>query len=102
MRSGCQRSWIAESLCQRLYAFSVVPTISKQTKPWHPPCQALNLEPLRAKGLQPGETELPDSGGSSSAAPTPAAPNEMVIEQLIMMGAHFCIKHEPVCNGWVV
>mmetsp|Transcript_45094 Transcript_45094/g.107193 ORF Transcript_45094/g.107193 Transcript_45094/m.107193 type:complete len:838 (-) Transcript_45094:153-2666(-) len=56
--------------------------------------QVLNLEHLRARGLQPGETELPDSGssgsgggGAANAAPAAAAPapDEMMVAQLVSM-----------------
>jgi len=51
----------------------------------------LSLEALRGKGLQSGETELPEDSSApaaAAAAPAPAAPepDEMIVVQLVSMG----------------
>ncbi|CAM9616195.1 unnamed protein product [Chrysoparadoxa australica] len=50
--------------------------------------EVLDLESLRAKGLQPGETPLPDAAAdpAPAAAAQPAEPDEEIVAQLVAMG----------------
>mmetsp|Transcript_68644 Transcript_68644/g.123711 ORF Transcript_68644/g.123711 Transcript_68644/m.123711 type:complete len:837 (+) Transcript_68644:196-2706(+) len=49
--------------------------------------ETLSLEHLRGKGLQPGETELPEEATAAPAAAAAAPqPDEMVVAQLLSMG----------------
>jgi len=51
--------------------------------------ETLSLEALRGKGLQPGETELPEEAGAApaaAAAPAGPEPDELIVAQLMSMG----------------